>query len=450
MKTKIVNIIYSLSLLLFIIAFNFKHNPSSGWYQQFLPSLSNMQVSDIFFLDSLTGWAVTGNGEPNDTSGYILKTIDGGDNWSLKLTDFRDFSRVKFLNENTGFVSGGYGNGARLYKSTDGGENWFNLNIPGGGQIYFNDMSVLSEDTIWVVASNSLVGGVFRTTNGGISWKQQYSAGSSNPNKIYFYDADLGFISNESTSYLRKTTNGGINWEVISGATGFTDLQFINVSTGWKARGGGGIEKTTNGGLNWFAQPLPQLNWVNSALKIKAIDGDTLWAVGGVIQWIPSTSNFRGVVYKTTNGGENWGYQIPDTNINYYQLTHIDFVNKLYGWVYLPNGFGFHTVTGGGTTIIQNVQQISSEVPTGFKLHQNYPNPFNPVTIINYELKNKSKVVLTVYDISGKQIKKLVNQEQQAGIYQYTFNAEGLSSGIYFYRLEIEGYIESKKMMIIR
>ena len=76
-------------------------NRSSGWYQQFLPSnLPNFQVSDIFFLDSLTGWAVTGNSIPYDTSGYILKTTTGGNSWVIKFTGITDFSRIKFINAN--------------------------------------------------------------------------------------------------------------------------------------------------------------------------------------------------------------------------------------------------------------------------------------------------------------------------------------------------------------
>ena len=58
--------LFYFSIILFIIGFNFSDNPPGGWYQQFLPNLPNMQISDMYFLDSLTGWAVTGNGMPNE------------------------------------------------------------------------------------------------------------------------------------------------------------------------------------------------------------------------------------------------------------------------------------------------------------------------------------------------------------------------------------------------
>ncbi|MBV6398612.1 MAG: Ycf48-like protein [Ignavibacteria bacterium] len=430
--------------MLFIIAFNFQHNPPSGWYQQFLPSLPNMQLSDIFFLDSLSGWAVTGNSEPNDTSGYILKTIDGGDNWDLKFTDFRDFSRVKFLNENTGFVSGGFGTGARLYKSTDGGENWFNLSIPGGGQIYFSDLSVINEDTLWVVANDYLVGGVFRTTNGGISWQQQYSAGLHHPERIYMYDANLGFISTTSNTKLRRTTDGGATWTEIQGVKGFTDLQFIDENTGWKAKGN--MMMSTDGGLSWIAQQIPDGGniIVSSLEKFTKVNKDTLWGIGG---YTLTGIGARGILYRTTNSGENWYYQVPDSTINIFKYFHVNFVNGFIGWAYHLNAKGVHTVTG-GDTIFLSIEQISSEIPSDFNLYQNYPNPFNPTTKIRFDISNSEEVKLVVHDILGRVISVLVNERLSPGIYEYTFEAgSDLSSGVYFYTLQTEKASVTKRMV---
>jgi photosystem II stability/assembly factor-like uncharacterized protein len=216
----LVNITITLFCTIFmILGFVMPLNPAGNWYQQFLPALPNMQVSDMHFLDSTTGFIVTGNGSPNDSSGYILKTSNGGDNWVLKFGEYRDFSRVKFINQNTGFVSGGYFNGARLYKTTNAGDNWFNIyNV---AQIYLSDMHILNEDTIWVVNPNNLEGGVFRTTNGGVNWTQQASLGNNNPEDIYMFNARIGFFSGLGNSELRKTTNSGVNWTLVSGADGF-------------------------------------------------------------------------------------------------------------------------------------------------------------------------------------------------------------------------------------
>src|SRR5690606_25585604 len=100
--------------------------------------------------------------------------------------------------------------------------------------------------------------------------------------------------------------------------------------------------------------------------------------------------------------------------------------------------------------IYLSIQTLSSEIPESFKLHQNYPNPFNPVTNIVYDIKIKSEVKLTIYDISGKQINRLVNQTQQPGTYKYTFDGSGLPSGIYLYRLQTESFTETKKMTLVK
>src|SRR5205085_10085415 len=119
----------------------------------------------------LIGFAITNNNLGND-SGYVLKTSDGGNNWIIKIHDRRDFGRVKFVNQNTGFICGGTGSGTSyLYKSTNAGENWFSVSIPGNN--FYNDMSVLNEDTLWLVDKNGLVGGIYRTTNGGANWTSQ-------------------------------------------------------------------------------------------------------------------------------------------------------------------------------------------------------------------------------------------------------------------------------------
>jgi 5-hydroxyisourate hydrolase-like protein (transthyretin family) len=94
-------------------------------------------------------------------------------------------------------------------------------------------------------------------------------------------------------------------------------------------------------------------------------------------------------------------------------------------------------------------------IPKNFQLYQNFPNPFNPVTKIKYEIKangksERVKVKLIIYDIAGKELKVLVNQEQNAGIYEVNFDGRELPSGIYFYRFETEDYLETKKMVLVK
>jgi hypothetical protein len=97
------------------------------------------------------------------------------------------------------------------------------------------------------------------------------------------------------------------------------------------------------------------------------------------------------------------------------------------------------------------LDQKQNNQPTEFYLKQNYPNPFNPVTTIEYQLSRSGMVELTVFDIQGKQIDRLVHTNQKAGKHLVNFKGANYSSGIYFYRLKIDGQIKAiRKMALIK
>jgi hypothetical protein len=89
-------------------------------------------------------------------------------------------------------------------------------------------------------------------------------------------------------------------------------------------------------------------------------------------------------------------------------------------------------------------------LPLEFALSQNYPNPFNPSTTIRYALPEPAEVELTVYDVLGRTIRELASGTQPAGTYEVTFDATGLPSGVYFYRLQAGDYVETKRMVVAK
>ncbi len=440
-------VVFYLSILFFIVCFNFKDSPPpSNWYQQFIPNMGSEQLADITFLDSLVGYAIT-------QTHNILKTTNGGDNWNIIYNDTTGniFTRLQFLNESTGFV-GAY----NTLKTTNGGNNWFQISTP----VPVQDIYVLNEDTIWIVFPNSLVGGVFRTTNGGASWQQQFSGGTQNPNKIYMFNPRIGFMCNSSGTppNIYKTTNGGANWLINLSNDYFFDMRFIDSLTGWKCNGieDSSMQKTTDSGLNWTKQILPYGGSIITSVitNFCNVNHDTIWGVGGFITY--GTGGFRGMLFRTTNGGQNWLFQIPDTTIHITSYAHIQFINRNIGWAYSLGQGGIHTTNGGDTTFLNGIQQISSIIPEDFKLYQNYPNPFNPVTNIKYQIiknvkRETSDVRLIVVDITGKIVTTLVNQKQSAGTYQVDFSGANYSSGVYFYSLFIDDKLaDTKKMVLLK
>jgi hypothetical protein len=89
-------------------------------------------------------------------------------------------------------------------------------------------------------------------------------------------------------------------------------------------------------------------------------------------------------------------------------------------------------------------------MPTAYALTQNYPNPFNPSTTITYELPKTTVVKLSVYDVLGREVSVLVNEKRDAGVHNVKFDAAGLASGVYFYRLQAESYLDTKKLVLVR
>jgi predicted GH43/DUF377 family glycosyl hydrolase len=108
-----------------------------------------------------------------------------------------------------------------------------------------------------------------------------------------------------------------------------------------------------------------------------------------------------------------------------------------------------HAVSREPSTDVRE-QETQLDVPTGFALAQNYPNPFNPSTTISYALPHRSHVTLSVFNTLGQQVTTLVNGEMEAGNHNVTFDATGLASGVYLYRLQAGEYVETRKLILLR
>jgi len=450
----------NISLTLFftaiiVLGFALPLNPPNGsWYQQFFPPLNGATIKDILFVDSLNGYAITTTS--NDSNNYFLKTTNGGDSWEVKFTDSKTFTKLQFININTGFIGRGFVNSpSTLYKSTNAGINWFTINLPVNDGI--NDLFALNEDTIWVADPVPFDGGLYRTTNKGTNWDRISWNTTNNPLRIYMYNARIGFKYYSDTGPLLKTTDGGFNWFNVNGGA-FYEIKFLDSLTGWKAKGD--MKNTTDGGLNWTTQTLPTGGIIFTSVmqSISIINYDTIWGSGGTVFY--GAGRVRGLLYKSTNGGINWNFNITDTSFGIAGYYKVQFINQKIGW-----GFGIinnstlrsniHTTNGGDTNFLTGLTQISNEVPSKFKLYQNYPNPFNPKTIIKYQLtKNKTFAQLIIYDLMGKEVIKLVDQVQNSGTYEVDFPGSGYSSGVYFYQLTVtngkEVYRETKKMLLIK
>ena len=161
-----------------------------------------------------------------------------------------------------------------------------------------------------------------------------------------------------------------------------------------------------------------------------------------------STTTLNG---SSTTWTQEGGNLIGNVIVNYISLRKVDKYVAIG-----THGRGIFTGTYTGTTEINNENQL----PTNYTLSQNYPNPFNPSTTINFSLPQTGNVQLTLFDALGRKVKDIVNKEFSVGNHSVNFNASsatgGLSSGVYFYRLQVytpgraDNFVQTKKMILLR
>jgi photosystem II stability/assembly factor-like uncharacterized protein len=430
-------------LLFFIIHSSlFISHCSSQWVQQTLATGGT--AYSMHFFNQNTGLIVLYN-----PLSY-QRTTNGGFNWNVIMSGSTQVGPLNFINDTVGFTIGSQGSIAILSKTTDGGLNWVVINTSGDS---FIDIYFVNKDTGWICGLSNF-GKIWRTTDGGQSLQVEVNSGSSSMDKIFFLKTRVngeywGWCS--QGPIMRRTTNSGVNWVQIATQSAGNQIQFINKDTGWASNGN--LYKSTNGGVNWVIQQMPNdTSFMDRGVsKFVFLNNNLGYGVGGnrVVN-----SLIYGVIWKTTNGGMNWGYQQPDTSIHVGLYSQIDFIDSFYGWAYSGLN-GIHTINGGGP-LIMGIKPVDNKLPEHFKLYQNFPNPFNPLTSIQFQISVNSNVKLIVYDILGKEIITLINEKESPGTYKISFNGSDLSSGVYFYTLFISDfknnliYKETKNMIYLK
>lgn len=393
-----------------------------------------VQLQSVFFLDANTGFAA-GKGSPPVLRGEILRTSDGGITWQ---TVFADTSIrpncIKFINSQTGFAIGGFfASQFRLFKTSNNGINWYPLCYIEG---YYGKYSVdfVNDQTGYACG---IWGTISKTTNGGVNWQLQYQLAYQGNCflSVDFVNETTGWCAGDSGRIV-KTTNGGTNWftQLSTVSNNLRGIYMLNVNTGYIAAEGALILKTVNSGQNWMRQYLPTAQHFTSVYFTDAVTG---YVCGG-----------RGEIYKTTDEGNIWFLSYTDITDS---LKSIYFVNAYTGYAAGDNGRIIKTTTGG----VLGIKPISGIVPESYMLYQNYPNPFNPNTKIKFDIPSAGQrhafdVRIIIYDILGREIATLVNETLQPGTYEVEWDGSNYTSGIYFYKLISDDYIQSRRMVLLK
>jgi len=438
------------------------------------------KVNHIKSYGSTDFWAVGSNGK-------IVRSNDGGNSWSSESSGvyLNHFTGMQFNNKNVGWISGD----DKILKTTDGGNNW--LISYRDSNLFIHSIYFLNDQFGWAISTHygAVDGRLLRTTNGGENWETIWEYSPIYENKMFFVNTLNGWMMFDNS--LMRTTDGGFSWELINFSK-FDDIWFIDKDLGWGLSHtlngfdiNGIVSKTTDGGYTWI--PVLQ-DSLDLLIDIIFLDNNLGVAVGG-----DASRNYTGKnnFLITMDGGANWQKKSFDLKfhriqfLNYSKavatvvengidkiiltkdagiswedqfvfsygdfdgLGRISFIDSTTGWI----GGTFSTLlktTNGGVTFIEDENNFTQ--PKDFLLKQNYPNPFNPSTSIQYAISSTQFVTLKVYDLLGREVATLVNEEKPAGSYnaQFTINNVQLSSGIYFYKLQAGSFVETKKMILLK
>jgi photosystem II stability/assembly factor-like uncharacterized protein len=418
------------------------------WKEQH--SGTKASLKDICFVDSLNGWIV-------GDSVTILHTTNGGQKWIKQSspTDTINLLNVRFIDNKVGYITSDKGS---YLKTQNGGLKWNQYNLD--KDYFFRDICFVNKDTGWIVGydyySTGMKGAIFYTSNGGDDWIKQLEVGSADNlfnrrvvTAVNFLDKSKGWalvsdcIDPLSITYIYRTQNGGRNWFNIGQMYNLhSEIICITKDTLWASPGGFAI--STDGGINW------KLNvfwgrWISDIASIDGLQG-----------WITTSRNIgqgeEDFILYTSDGGENWSEC-------YYNdgpyISCLENYQDKYLWA-----------AGVGGNIIRYskystpVEDDNITLPAQTELLQNYPNPFNPYTTIKFTIPvvgaySNTPLRLVVYDILGREINTLVNENKIAGEYSVIWDGKDnfgrdVPSGIYFCNLKYGDISKSKKMILVK
>ena len=271
-----------------------------------------------------------------------------------------------------------------------------------------------------------LTGAVYTSTDNGTTWTALGSGITANARITSLVASGNDLYASSASNGVYKWTNGGTSWMAIN--TNLKDthiMQLVALDNQLVALTLTGVYLSSNGGASWSADTsgLKKVNCmvtVNDRV-IAGTDGNGTYLL-----------DENGVTWSTFNMGMPADARIWSLAIN-------------------RDGIFAGTSSGiwflGSPNTVNGVEDIT--VPTSVKLEQNYPNPVKTSTTISFYVPSTSFVSLKVYDMQGREVATLVAEETAPGNYSRTWNAAGLSSGIYLYRLQAGSYSETKRLILL-
>jgi len=455
-----------------------------GWYcstnggmtwigQDTMPTHTNLNqwmADPTVAIDALGNFFV--GGIYNDQFVFIDRSTDGGVTWSQTTAySISSGNHTPYLVIDTDPTSSFFGQlnlvsaGVRFSKSTDAGQNWSTPVVIGGsiGSWFKTSPSIaISPDSNLYVTwagynspSPSPVHLGFNcSTDGGSSWGTATSI--KDYNGFYGFNVLKGFLSLFSGPSIAVDNSNGAQ-------RGFIYIVYVEKNPTTPDIF---LIRSTDKGISW-SEPI-KVNQDNSnkdqwmpSIAVDPTSGN-LFIVYYDSRNFVANDSAQVYISASYNGGESFQdilvSDVPFLPSSIQAFWANDYMGSYIGITALQNivwpcwndnRTGFYQLYT-ERLIVTDVREIYIDLPESFILEQNYPNPFNPSTTIGFQLPEKSYVEITVYDVLGNEVATLVDEYKPAGRYEIEFNASGLSTGVYFYRLQAGGFIQTKKMVLMK
>ncbi len=376
----------------------------------------------------------------------LFKTRNCGQSWSR--IQGKPFTDIRFnpVVSDTVYLS----TRDNIYKSSDRGSTIRTasrgVSIPPNTRLSDIEIHPVESHKLYAASEGFGGGAVFATDNGGDNWSKLLPESAYNFNaydvEVYRQNPDTVFAAADQ---LFRSFDGGASWDTTSP---FSDtlslsarsLQFIPESERlyvWTTRFSDvEVYYTTDFGQTWEATQAPDiLQFLQNLFYVPTGPGQyQLW--GKTIDKIYTYKPDGDTWDKLDTGG------LPSSEIEFMNVDTASgnvYVGIASEGIFVRN---FKTATS-------NPSVGSAELPDNFGLKNNYPNPFNPTTNIRFQLPEASHVQVSVYNAVGQKVATLVDRPMNAGTHSVVFNAGGLTSGVYIYRLEAGEFRESGKMLLL-
>ena len=413
-------------------------------------------ITSIFFSCEINAQWIQANGPygfihcfaviPNSSGGTnlftggetgLFLTTDNGATWTTCDTTGMTNNNVSALAVSGTNLFAGTDWG--VFLSTNSGTNWTPI-YAGFPALVAPQISALAVSGSSLFAGNG--SGVFQSFQNGANWT------TDTVGMLYKYvyalaDSGTNLFAGSNGGVYSSVNKGG-SWTCINSFTMDTmtfNAYTLGVCGTDLVAGGFGAESNFNGGV--FITANDGANWTESNFNspIDAI------AFSGTNIFVGTSSGYNdGGVFLSDNNGVSW----KAVNAAFFNSDSLDISALAVSGSYLFAGTAYGIWRISLSEIITGINNQQSNLPNRFSLSQNYPNPFNPTTIINYSIPKTSLVTIKVYDVLGREVATLVNEEKYAGNYSVQFSGSKLSSGIYFYRIQAGSFVQTKKLLLLK